>query len=256
MLSIIGKVLFGNGGFEAGNASGWILTDIDSDPSPIAVRGPGYNSGFGFFSSAPTDGNFCLTHGFDGNGPGRIRAAFDVALPPSVITLTFKYRIAWDMQNYPGSTQSRKFVVTIEPSGGGQGLQTNVVFTAAPGTESYDTGNLSGLIDLSAFANRSVRISFDVLVPESLTGPGFFQLDNVVLSYAPNPPLQISRSGTNVVLSWPATFSNFTAVAGGSFNSIGTWTPLATNLILRGATNAAITVPSNATNRYYRLKSF
>ena len=72
-------------------------------------------------------------HGFDGNGPGRIRAAVDVFLPPSPVTLSFNYRLAWDMQTYGGSTQPRTFTVVIEPYGGGAGLQTNLIFTAFTG---------------------------------------------------------------------------------------------------------------------------
>jgi len=161
------------------------------------------------------------------------------------------------MQNYTGSTQPRKFVVTVEPYGGGVGLQTNTVLTVAPGTANYDTGNLLGSVGLSAFSDRAIRISFDVIIPESLTGPGFFQLDNVILSYLPTPPLLIARSGANVVLSWPVAFSNFTAVTGSNLLSpVANWTQISTNLIVRGATNASLTLPIAPASSFYRLKSF
>jgi len=70
-LTVLSGPVLTNGSFETGSAAGWVLSDISSPVSPLAVHGAGFNDGFGFFSSAPTDGNFCLTHGFDGNGPGR-----------------------------------------------------------------------------------------------------------------------------------------------------------------------------------------
>ncbi|MEY2427140.1 MAG: hypothetical protein QOJ40_25 [Verrucomicrobiota bacterium] len=253
ILSLLPVSLIGNGSFENGNA-GWILSDISSPLIPLAVRGSGYNSGFGFFPVAATDGSFCLTDGFDGNGPGRIRTSFDVILPPSPVTMTFSYRAAWDMQSYGGSTKSRSFSVVIEPSGGGAGLQTNIFLTADPGTANYDTGNLAGSVDLAGFSGRGIRVNFDQNIPESFTGPGFFQLDNIVLSYPPVPPFLISRSGTNVILSWPVAFSSFAAQVTTNLLSPA-WTSISTNLNVRGPTNTSLTQPATSGSRFYRLKS-
>jgi len=44
-----------------------------------------------------------------------------------------------------------------------------------------DTGPLSGMFDVSAFAGSDVRISFDWIVPESFTGPAHAQLDDVAV---------------------------------------------------------------------------
>jgi len=145
--------------------------------------------------------------------------------------------------------------VTIEPYGGGVGLQTNTVLTAAPGTANYDTGNMTASMDLSAYSGSGIRISFDAVIPEAFTGPGFFQLDSVLLSYPPVPPFVIARSGANVVLSWPVVFSNFTALAASNLVPPVVWTPTATNLIVRGATNASLTFPIAPGSRFYRLRS-
>jgi hypothetical protein len=254
-LALVLPVLLTNGSFETGNAAGWILSDISSPVSPLAVRGAGFNSGYGFFNTAPTDGSYCLTHGFDGNGPGRIRAAFDVTFPPSPITLTFSYRMAWDMQNYGGATAARTFAVTIEPYGGGPALQTNTILTAAPGTSIYDTGNLFATLNLSAFSGRAVRVSFDANIPEWFTGPGFFQLDNVALSYLPVPPFAFAKSGPNLVLTWPVAFSNFTAQVATNLSAPIAWTTVSTNLIIRSATNASLTLPITPGNKFFRLRS-
>jgi hypothetical protein len=256
VLTLLSPPLLTNGSFEAGNAGGWILSDIAFPLTPLAVRGAGFNSGFGFFSTAPTDGNYCLAGGFDGDGPGRIRAAVDVVLPPSPVTLTFNYRFAWDMQNYSGSTLPRTFGVTIEPFGGGTGLLTNIFLTALPGTANYDTGNQTGPVNLSPFSGHAIRISFDATIPESFTGPGFFQLDNVVLSYLPLPPFLIASSGTNIVLSWPVSFSNFTALVTTNLAPPVLWTPTPTNLVVPGPTNLSLTLPISYQNNFFRLKSY
>jgi hypothetical protein len=244
-----------NGSFESGNLTGWVVSDLSSPLIPVGIHSAGYVSPFGFFTTAPTEGSYCLTHGFDGNGPGRIRVAVDVYLPKAPVTLTFDYRVAWDMQNYTGSTLPRTFGVTIEPYGGGLGLLTNIVLSAGPGTASYDTGNLRATMDLSAYSGLGIRISFDAWIPEYFTGPGFFQLDNVVLTYPPVPPLLIARSGTNVVLTWPSYFSNFVVFATTNAASPGTWTALNTNLIIRAATNTSFLDPINRARRFYRLRS-
>jgi hypothetical protein len=255
-LTVLPLPLISNGSFEAG-INGWVLSDIPSPLLALAVRPSGYYSGFGFFTTAATDGGFCLTDGFDGNGPGRIRAALDVVLPPSPVLLTFDYRLAWDTQNYPGSTKPRTFAVVVEPYGGGAGLQTNVVFTAAAGSANYDTGPLSGAVDLSGFAGRAIRISFDQNIPESFTGPGFFQLDNVRLTYPPAPPLLIARAGSNAVISWPVTFTNFAVAATTSLVPPIAWTPLPTNQITRSATNASMIIPSSTPGYlFFRLRSY
>jgi cysteine-rich repeat protein len=48
-----------------------------------------------------------------------------------------------------------------------------------PGALQEDTGPLVGRVDVSAFAGTGVRIGFNWVVPESFTGPAFFQLDRV-----------------------------------------------------------------------------
>jgi Immunoglobulin I-set domain. len=254
LLAIRPAPLLANGSYESGNLSGWLVTDISAPLLPVRIASQGFNSGFGFFSAAPIDGNFCLVEGFDGDGPGRIRVAVDVVLPPSPVTLTFKYRAAWDMLNYAGSSLPRTFGVTIEPYGGAA-FQTTTLLTAAPGTANFDTGNLPAVIDLSAFFNRAIRISFDANIPESFTGPGFLMLDNVVLTSFPTPPLLISKSGSQVTLTWPAAFSNYVALTTSNFSASPIWTPIDTNLIVRAPTNTSLTLPIAPGRQFYRIRS-
>jgi len=164
--------------FEDGGI-GWIGADVTTPLLPLGIYGGGVSSGFGLFSSAPTDGAAAVLTGFDGDGPGVIALAQDVILSPGASRLTFDYRAGWDMFNFTGSTQARTFSVQIQPSGGGFPLQATTVLTAEPGTVTLDTGPLVGSVDISAFAGQSVRVMWLWYVPENFTGPGMFQLDHI-----------------------------------------------------------------------------
>jgi hypothetical protein len=177
-----------NCGFETGAFPPWIPQDITTPFFPLQVGTGGVNPGFGLFTSAPTEGTFAVLHGFDGDGPGSIFVSQDVVLVATADNLTFDYRAGWDY-GVVGciATQDRIFRVHIEPAGGGPPLQTTVVFTAPASTcTNLDTGNLVGTVDISPFVNQAVRIVFEWFIPETFTGPGFFQLDNV-LAHSPVP---------------------------------------------------------------------
>ena len=157
------------------------------------------------------------------------------------------------MSNYSGSTLPRTFAVTLQPSGGGTPLHTFTLLTAAPGTANPDTGPSSGSLDISTYSGRGLRVSFDATVPEFFTGPGFFQFDNVVLSYSIVPPLLITQSGSNIVLLWPASTTNYTLQASGDLTMSNSWSAIGTNLIVHGATNTSATLPITPNPTFYRL---
>jgi hypothetical protein len=176
-----GAVGFTNGSFEAGDFSGWITQDVTYQFYPLQVGPADVQPWFDFFVSDPTDGTFAALHGWDGNS-GTISLAQDVTLPSNAVSLEFDYRAAWNLLAY-GANLNRVFMVKIEPNGGGTPLQTDIILTANAGTINNDTGDLHGSIDVSAFANSSIRIVFDWSVPEDLSGPSFFQFDDVFISY-------------------------------------------------------------------------
>ena len=171
---------FNNGGFESGNLSGWITNDFDFGFFPLQAGPAGINVWEPFFTSEPTEGTYAVLHGWDGPGPDTIQLAQDITLTSTAISLEFDYRAAWDLQSF-GATLDRQFMVKVEPSGGGSPLQIDTVLTAVVGTINNDTGAKHISIDLSAYANSSIRISFDWTVPESNSGPAFFQLDDVYI---------------------------------------------------------------------------
>jgi hypothetical protein len=177
-----------NGSFETGNFAGWGLADLTNPHQPLTVRGNGFNTGFGFFSTTATNGSFSATHGFDGNGPGTIRLFQDIGTIDSASNLlTFDYRVAWDMLNYGGSTAPRTFSLNVFQAGTFNSLASTELLRANAGTANFDTGNLVGSINLSAFQGQNVRIAFDSVIPQNFTGPAFLQLDNVQLNAAAVP---------------------------------------------------------------------
>jgi uncharacterized protein (TIGR03382 family) len=159
-----------NLGFESGDFTGWSTFDL-AGSFPLTVT-----TAMGPFM--PTDGMFAAIHGFNGNGPGVIRVFQDMALPPGTSTLEFDYRANWDL-TCCGATLDRTFTVHIEPAGGGAPLQSDLVLTAPAGDTTFDTGELVGIIDVSAFAGSTVQVAFEWDVPESLPGPALFLLDDI-----------------------------------------------------------------------------
>jgi len=91
-------------------------------------------------------------------------------------------------------------------------------------------------------------------VPEFFTGPGYFQLDNVVLAYSVLPPLLITQSGPNIVLLWPASTTNYTLQTSSNLTMSNAWSAINTNLIVHGATNTSATLLITPNPTFYRLK--
>jgi choice-of-anchor B domain-containing protein len=173
---------FFNGGFETGDFSGWVQQDLAIPFIPLTVAQAGKKSGFGFFTSAPSEGSFAAVHGFDGGGPGTIQLAQDIVVPSAALTLEFDYRAAWDLVRFCNECAGSKiFMVNIETPGGGTVFQSDTFLVAGAKTRKLDTGELHGTIDVSAYAGSNVRISFNWVIPEYFTGPGYFQLDDVFI---------------------------------------------------------------------------
>ena len=194
-----------NGSFETGNFSGWTVSDLADPFFPVDVLPTGSPVAFTDFvpefEIQATDGNFAATHGFDGDGPGTIRIAQDVTIPANITdaSLTFDYRLGFDLLNF-GALLDRVFEVTINEPGGGGNLASFEVFTAPAGTFEPDTGNLSETIDLLAFAGQTVQVAFDTFIPEFFTGPAGFQLDNVMLTVVRGEPIELIGTEDDDVL--------------------------------------------------------
>ncbi len=163
-----------NCSFETGSLVGWVTQDLTNPLYALAVMPAGTNPYI--FSSAPTDGQYSVVHGYDGDGPGTISFGQNITLANlSAATLRFDYRVAWDTG---GASQARTFSVTVEPAGGGTPLQSQIVVTSQPNTN-IDTGTMLGTLSLTPFVGQTVFIRFLCDIPESYTGPGSFELDHV-----------------------------------------------------------------------------
>ncbi len=181
-----------NGSFETGTFANWVTQDLGDPFFPLGVYLGGTVDTFGWgWSNTPTDGVYDAVSGFDGNGPGMIRIAQDAFI--NAPTLTFDYRAAWDLTF--GAIIDRTFTVNIEPNGGGGTLQSDLILTATAGSTNIDTGPLNGAVDVSAFVGQTVRISFDLFVPEAFTGPAQFTLDNVQLVPGPGALALLGLAG-------------------------------------------------------------
>lgn len=176
-----------NCSFETGDFTGWGTQDLSAPFLPLGVFTGGGSVGFGFFLTAPTQGLVSAVTGFDGDGAtgatSTISLFQDLTLPDGLVTLEFDYRGAWDLTF--GATIDRTFSVSVQPSGGGVPMQTDLLLTAVAGDTVLDTGLSSAAIDLSDFAGDDVRLSFDWFVPEDNTGPAQVELDNVLITAIP-----------------------------------------------------------------------
>ncbi len=167
-----------NPGFETGDLNGWSLVDLAGPFLPAQVNAAGFTPGFGLFLSDPTEGTFALTHGFDGD-IGTITLAQDIAVSSGLTPLSFDYRAGWDMLLTGLATIDRTFDVVVRDPLTGAQLQSFNILTATANTTLLDTGPMTGSVDLAAFLGQTVTVSFEWTIPESFTGPGHFQLDNI-----------------------------------------------------------------------------
>ncbi|MEM1450385.1 MAG: hypothetical protein AAGI22_14810 [Planctomycetota bacterium] len=169
-----------NPGFETGDLAGWTFSDFANPVIPPLAVPAGFNPGFGFAPSAPTEGTFSLVHGFDAIGPDSLVLSQVVTVDASMTPLTFDWRAAWDMLTVPGSTQDRTFDVVVRDEATNAELARTRLLTAGAGTQNPGTGTTRAVVDLAAFLGQTVRVELEWFVPEAFTGPAFFELDNVL----------------------------------------------------------------------------
>jgi hypothetical protein len=187
-----------NDSFETGDFTGWITQDLASPFFPLSVQTLGSANTFGWpWDSTPTDGLFTAFSGFDGEGPGTIFLAQDVAVPVGASSISFDWRAAYDLETF-GATLNRTFNFEVQPTGGGAPLAVFNLLTALAGTIVNDTGPMTSVIDISAFAGQNVRFAWVMDVPENFTGPAQLQLDNI--NTVPEPgALLLLAAGSSVI---------------------------------------------------------
>ena len=167
----------GDWSFESFDDS-WAYSDVAFPFAPLQVIPDGFRPWAAHFSSEATEGAFSLITGFDGDGPGLISASQDVFVTEGLTPLSFDWRGAYNMALLGNATLDRTFSVVVRDSANVV-VQTDLIFTATAGAVVNDTGPITSSVDLSSFIGQPVNIAFEWYLPESFTGPGMFQLDNI-----------------------------------------------------------------------------
>jgi large repetitive protein len=265
-----------NGSFEAG-LTGWTLVDL-SDPfeaATVVANGYDFDPNFGptEIKAVATNGNDVFWTGFDGSA-GTIKLSQTVTLAANTTdVLTFDYAAGWNLIEDGDSTQNRTFSVDAK---GQSGEVTQTVLTVKsqtqndidndPDSTTGGTGIQHASIDLSALAGQTVTLSFLWNVPEDLTGPAAFELDNVVLASTLNVTINIANQpgtpetvitgtgdpGTTLFL-YDAVNGNTDFIGSTTVQSDGSWSrtvqlPVGVNQITATDTDAAGNVGTATTS--------
>ncbi len=161
-----------NLGFESGDFTDWHVENLQIPDQPWQV-----------LPLPISEGNFAAFVANSGSTPGVIRIEQDMAIASDAAWLVFDYVLKWDLAL---ATLDRTFEVHIEPAGGGTTLQADVIATMSAGTtfNPPPTGTLApvgrtGMVDVSDFAESTVRVAFVWTVPEADVGVAASVLDHV-----------------------------------------------------------------------------
>ena len=184
-----------NGGFEFGSLSGW-TAETNGLPalSPWDVIGEG--AGF-FGNSAPREGLFSATNGFDGVAGLEFRLSREIEIPPGAnpVELSFYDRLSYDSLGII-SELPRVYEASIRDSAGNliAPIIRQEIFLNGSGFN--DTGWVRRAVDLSPFAGSSVRLEIVENVPESFTGPASIEFDEFRLDGSRFPDWLLNDVGT------------------------------------------------------------
>ena len=173
-----------NGSFEAGDFSSWTQVDNPNPfiPSAVVPAGPVFGT---FFAVEPQDGMWAAILSADGS-PGTAVLSRDVSVTEGLTPLTFNFRAGW---NISSAAMGRTFDVTVRDPLTGSLLQSERALTITPGIFVSDTGTRIGQLDLSQWVGQTVRVGFEVMIPESFTGPALLQIDNLRCPDFPGWPI-------------------------------------------------------------------
>lgn len=169
-----------NPSFEYG-LSGWQAEDLSNPLYGLSSAPIGAIGYFGT-SSLPSDGDFSLVHGFDGNGPGFIAISQDLLVPKQAPVLRFEWFAEWDLAGFsPPGALDRTFQVLVQDPDSLETLSAFELLRAR--VETVDTGGprWTAAVPLHEFAGQDVRLRLAWWVPDEFTGPAWFELDNLRL---------------------------------------------------------------------------
>lgn len=170
-----------NPSFEYG-LSNWQAEDL---PMPLFTLSSVPIGTIGYFGtpSQPSDGDFSLVHGFDGDGPGTISIAQDLLVPKQAPVLRLEWFAQWDLASFapPTGALDRSFQVQVQDPGSLEPLAAFELLRARAYT--LDTGGprWTAAVPLHEFAGQDVRLRLAWWVPQDFTGPAWFELDHLRL---------------------------------------------------------------------------
>lgn len=204
-----GATVITNGGFETGDFTGWFVAQMDAAPPvPIQVAGAGFDRGFGFFLSAPTEGSFATILSFErktgGSNSGRVGQ--DIVVSAAAPIIEFDYRAGWIITPGPGASALRRFTVRIRSPGSGGRRAAFTIFKVSGAQIVLDTGDQMGSVDLTPFIGQTIHLSFEWSSDETDQGPGFFQLDNIRSRPANIAPVADAGPDRRVLILVPVRF--------------------------------------------------
>jgi hypothetical protein len=149
-----------------------------------------------------------------------------------------------DIYDYNSSTEPKRWTPILGTAGSSNavywsGLMWHVGITAPPGTHNYS----------ATFEVYVVNATTGQEVPGSSSGPFVLQWTSVSDG---RPQLSITAQGTDeILLSWPASATNWTLVTSTNIGS-GNWTPMnAEQVVFTGPTSADL--KRQAIQQFYRL---
>ena len=184
-----------NGGFETGTTSGWTVSGTDGTGcgQNFTVSSSGSAAGCTGYPPIPQDfiaphsGSYAAYAAFDGNGPVNHTLIQTFAVPVG----TGGAILSWfDAVGFGAgySFSPRVYSVSL--------LDSQNATVADLFSQSYSMGgNFQGwtqrTVDISSYlpglAGQEARLKFNLYIPENLTGPGAFGLDDVAITEVPEP---------------------------------------------------------------------
>ncbi len=182
-----------NGNFETGDFNGWTVFNGTSTSDDCTLPWTVAHSGTECKTvSNPIEGSFAAYTAFDGNGPTQYIMQQTIAVPLNVTFASLSWKEVADIDVF--SVIPRTFKIELYNA-------NNTVLLGAVYSESFFNGNttfpwtmhsvsMSAL--LGAHEGENVILKFIADVPEFLTGPGGFAIDDIKLVVNPITISQIA----------------------------------------------------------------
>jgi hypothetical protein len=183
-----------NGGFETGDLSNWTVSGaptIGGCQINWLIGNTGDVATCIGNAGNPVDGTYAVYNSFDGGGPLSYQLRQTVVLPAGAMSAA---TLSWQDTFFytPYGPAERLLKVNILNADGSSVIANAYTYAAPVG--GADPGWLTRTVDLKSIlaplAGQTITLEFEVVIPESFTGPAGMGLDSVsldVTAAAPSP---------------------------------------------------------------------